>query len=414
MHLGLLRRRPIAVLWAATTLSIIGDRLYALAVWWLVWEATRSAVLLGVVAVVESVPYIAAGLWGRRVHTRVASWRGLAALDGARLLVVAVLPLAWSGGGAVDIALLLAVALLLGIGGAAFDAPVAALVPGLVRGEEVPAAVALMDLPGRVARIAGPGLAALLLAVVSPVSLYLIDAATFAVSALALLGLSRHRPSPAVQASAEPATPEASGVRARPLLRADPEVAVGIGVHAAGLLFAATAAVGMPILITARLHGGASVYALVALCTGVGALAGNLLVGRCVGRAATGWLRTYSAVWVVDGLILAGMGLAPTVGVLLALAAAAGLVAPALGVTLQTRLSQFPGPQRLRLIATDQGAVRTAGTAGMLLVPPLVALAPGAAFVVAGLCSAAVAAAAPTVARGLARRREVAVADPAG
>jgi len=185
-------------------------------------------------------------------------------------------------------------------------------------------------------------------------------------------------------------------------------------VHAAGLLFAATAAVGMPILITARLHGGASVYALVALCTGVGALAGNLLVGRCVGRAATGWLRTYSAVWVVDGLILAGMGLAPTVGVLLALAAAAGLVAPALGVTLQTRLSQFPGPQRLRLIATDQGAVRTAGTAGMLLVPPLVALAPGAAFVVAGLCSAAVAAAAPTVARGLARRREVAVADPAG
>lgn len=103
MHLGLLRRKPLALLWAATTLSVVGDRLYALAVGWLVWAATRSAALLGVVAVVESLPYIAAGVWGRRAHARLASWQGLAAVDGVRALVVVSLPLLWSGGGAGDI-----------------------------------------------------------------------------------------------------------------------------------------------------------------------------------------------------------------------------------------------------------------------------------------------------------------------
>jgi len=407
VHLGLLRRKPIAVLWVATTLSVIGDRLCALAVWWLVWEATRSAVLLGVVAVVESVPYIAAGLWGRRLHARVASWRGLAALDGARMLVVAVLPLVWSGGNLRDIVVLLVVALLLGAGGAVVDAPVAALVPELVGPEEVADAVALMDLPGRVARIAGPALAALLLAVVSPITLYVIDAASFAVSAVALLALAWHRPAAArrpVEQPVEAAPADGAAVRARPLLRAHPEITVGMAVHAAGLLFAGTAAVGMPILITTRLHAGPSVYALVALCTGIGALSGNLLLGRAARPSPAAWLRIYCTAWVVDGLILAAMGLATTVGVLLALAVAAGLVAPFLGVTMQTRLSMFPGPQRLRLIAADQGGIRTAGTVGMLLAPPLVALAPGAAFVTAGLCSATVAAVAPRATRRLARR----------
>jgi hypothetical protein len=376
VHLGLLRRKPLALLWAATTLSVVGDRLYALAVGWLVWAATRSAALLGVVAVVESLPYIAAGVWGRRAHARLASWQGLAAVDGVRALVVVSLPLLWSGGGAGDIALLLTVALLLGAGGALFEAPVSALIPDLVGPRECPAAVALMDLPGRVARVAGPALAALLLAVLSPVNLYWIEAATFAVSAAALFTLARHRPLIAARTAerSEKATPvQGSGVWARPLLRAHPEVLVAMTVHAVGLLFVATAAIGMPILITARLHAGPSAYALVALCTGIGALAGNLLIGR-VGRPPRAvWLRVYCTAWVVDGLILAAMGMATTVAVLLALAVAAGLVTPVLGVAMQARLSIFPGPQRLRLIATDQAGIRTAGTVGMLLAPALAA-----------------------------------------
>jgi len=212
--------------------------------------------------------------------------------------------------------------------------------------------------------------------VLSPVNLYWIEAATFAVSAAALFTLARHRPLIAARTAerSEKATPvQGSGVWARPLLRAHPEVLVAMTVHAVGLLFVATAAIGMPILITARLHAGPSAYALVALCTGIGALAGNLLIGR-VGRPPRAvWLRVYCTAWVVDGLILAAMGMATTVAVLLALAVAAGLVTPVLGVAMQARLSIFPGPQRLRLIATDQAGIRTAGTVGMLLAPPLAA-----------------------------------------
>lgn len=39
-YLRLLQHRPVLLLWVAQTLSVLGDRLYALAVMWLVWQAT--------------------------------------------------------------------------------------------------------------------------------------------------------------------------------------------------------------------------------------------------------------------------------------------------------------------------------------------------------------------------------------
>lgn len=64
-HLRLLRRRPVLVLWLAQSLSVLGDRLYALAVMWVVYAATGSASLMGLVAVAESLPYIVLGTVGR-------------------------------------------------------------------------------------------------------------------------------------------------------------------------------------------------------------------------------------------------------------------------------------------------------------------------------------------------------------
>lgn len=410
MHLRLLKRPRIAVLWLATTFSVIGDRMYALAVWWLVWDATGSAALLGVVAVVESVPYIAVGMWGRKVHARLASFRALAAVDVARLGAVVVLPLLWSGGDSADVATLLVVAALLGVGGALFDPPLGSLVPELVERDDVGDAVALMDLPGRIARIAGPGLAGVLLAAVSPVTLYWIDAGTFAFSAVALLLLAVVARTAGAGAPAPP-EPAAEVPRARPLFAANPEITVAVAVHTAGLFFASAAAVGMPILIAVRVDAGPSAYATVALCTGVGALVGNLATRRLPNPTADRWLRTYCTAWAVDGLLLAGMGLATTLPVLLVIAVLAGFVTPFLGVTLQRRFAGFPQPERLCLIAADQSAIRTGGIAGMLTVPIAVGAAPSAAFVVAGAATALIAVAGLPTARTLSRRRMLVVAE---
>jgi hypothetical protein len=44
--LRVLRSHRVLLLWVAQTLSVLGDRFYALAVMWLVWQATGSAALM--------------------------------------------------------------------------------------------------------------------------------------------------------------------------------------------------------------------------------------------------------------------------------------------------------------------------------------------------------------------------------
>lgn len=90
-YLGLLRRRPVLVLWLSSALSVLGDRLYGLAVMWVVYEATGSASLMGLVAVVESVPYILVGTFGRGLMARFSSFGRLAWVDAGRAVVGALL-----------------------------------------------------------------------------------------------------------------------------------------------------------------------------------------------------------------------------------------------------------------------------------------------------------------------------------
>jgi hypothetical protein len=111
-YLRLLRHRRVGVLWAAQTLSVLGDRLYALALMWLVWQTTRSAVLMGLAAVAESVPYVVVGSFGRRILGRFASVGRLGWVDLARAVVAGSLPLVWHANGA-GVAALMVIAILL-------------------------------------------------------------------------------------------------------------------------------------------------------------------------------------------------------------------------------------------------------------------------------------------------------------
>jgi MFS family permease len=125
----------------------------------------------------------------------------------------------------------------------------------------------------------------------------------------------------------------------------------------------------MPILLSVRIHAGAGGYGLVMAAAGLGALLGNPLAGhlRVVGRIP----HAYCAAWAVSGLTLAATGLADSLAAVMALAVIGGLCAPIAAVSMSTHLAhRFAPAERLRLLATDQTVIRTAGTIGMLLVPP--------------------------------------------
>jgi hypothetical protein len=382
-YVRLLRRRRVLALWGSQALSVFGDRLYAMAIMWIAWEQSGAAAM-GLVAVAESVPYIVMGTVGRRLMDRFASLRTLAGVDALRVVLVAALPWAWEWFGTPG---MLALAAALGLSGAVFDPNLGALVPDLVRPDEVQAVNGLMDLTGRIARVAGPGAAGALLALIPQGALFLLDAATFAVSALALAVLGRFAHS-AAPAPVPPA--EAVRLRARYLLRTHPATAAAISVHGAGI-FAQAVALAMPALLTGQLHAGAGVYGLVLAATGAGALAGNLVAGnvRLPARPPV----VYCGLWALSGLFLALTGSAGSIPVLLAISLASGVVSPFLGITLQTHLSTFPPAARRRLMAVDLTVIRTAGTASMLVIPAVAASSPVAGFRAGGLATFAVAAA---------------------
>ncbi|MFW5415077.1 hypothetical protein J0910_29815 [Nocardiopsis sp. CNT-189] len=380
----LLATPRIAGLWGAQLLAVMGARLYALAVMWLVWETTGSAFLMGLVAVLESVPYIVMGAAGRGVLTRVATLRRLAAVEAARAGIVACLPLLWALPEA-RVPGLLAVALLLGITGAVFDPVLPGLMPSLVAPEQARPVMGLLDLTGRLARILGPGSAGALLLVVSEVHFYWITAAGFAVSAVALAVIGRTAGGGGAPSGGEPG-PERKVPSAWPLLRAHPAVAFAVSLHGLGIWAGTAAAIGVPILLTEVYGAGAGAYGLFTAVTAAGALLGNLAVGNVKIRLAGGFLGVYCLAWIAGGAALAAMGLAPTLGVLWAVAFLSGAAAPFSGVTLHAWLAErFGQAERVAVLAADHMVIRSAGTVGMLVVPLYVAAAPQAAFALSGL-----------------------------
>lgn len=385
-YLRLLRQRPILVLWSSAALSVLGDRLYGLAIMWVVYEATGSAAWMGIAAVVESLPYILIGAFGRGLIARFASFGRLGWLDAGRAVIACGVPLLWTPGRG-GLVVLLALVLALGTLGVLFDPNLGSLVPDLVEPGQVRQVTGLLDLTNRLAVIAGPGCVGLILMAVSEVQLFALDGVTFAVSAAAMWWLRAHTRRaaaghPAVPDTVAPAAGPAAPVAAGPVLRRHPDVALAIGLHGVGFFVAAVSAVGLPALLAVRLGQGATGYGLALSAVGAGALAGNLLVGNLrLGR----WLTVYCCAWSVTGLALIAYSAAPTLPAVLAAGFVSGLATPAAAVTLRTRLAGFAAPQRLRLLTVDQTVIRTAGTVGMLTLPMAVDAAPATTFAGAGL-----------------------------
>ncbi|MEG8181918.1 MFS transporter [Nocardia terpenica] len=374
----LLRRPPVLMLWSAQTLSVLGDRFFALAIMWMALERS-GPVAMGLVAIAESVPYVVMGAVGRRVVARFASFRMLAAVDLLRGIMTCALPVLWAAGGTL---VMLAIVAVLGVAGSVFDPNLGALVPDLVAAEEVPAMTAAMDLTGRIARIAGPALAGVVVLAAPTQTLFVADAMTFVVSAAALAVLARAvAPSLSAVGVQDAGGPEEK-VDARRLLRRHPAIGAALVVNGVGFLVNAVPAVGMPLLLVHHLHATASAYGVVLTASGIGALSGNLIVSRM--RLTARFLTRFCAAWALSGLLLVATGTVPNLAWVVVIAAASGAVMPTISVTLGAQLAAFAPAERRRLMSVNFAAIRSCGTAGMAVIPATLADAPAQGFIVGG------------------------------
>ncbi|MEV8479312.1 MFS transporter [Streptomyces sp. NPDC051173] len=385
-YVSLLRRRPVLVLWLAETLSVLGDRFFTLALAWTAWQRS-GAVAMGLVVVLESVPHLLVGSFGRQLVAKVASFRALAAVETLQIAVVGAMPWLWQS---IGLAGVLTVIVVIGTCDALTGPSLSALVPDLVAGDQVRQVTGLMDLSNRLTWFLGPGSAAVLLAFVAAENLFLVDAATFAVSALAFAWLGRALPPaarltvPAAGTSAKPA-----GAKVLSLLRARPLITGALALSAVGEFFQTVVSIGVPIWLTERLHTGPGAYALVLSAMGIGSVAGNLLAGHMepAGRFPGG----LCVVWAVRGLLLAAIAASNSLLQLALLVTAGSVLVPVTSIGLTAQIASLDGPERLRMFSVYGVKLHVASMGSMLLLPALLQRAPKASFVLGGAATAAAA-----------------------
>jgi MFS family permease len=187
--------RDFRRLWFGVGISAIGSQVTTVAIPFQLYDETRSTLLVGLLGLAALVPLLIVPIYGGAVADAVDRRRLLLVSDVAQLLVT---------GGLLVNALLpnpsvwfLFVAEALGTAAYGFQRPARnALTPRLVRDDQLLAAIAVEDVVFTLARVAGPVMAGVLIAVVGLAGAYAIDMATFAASLAAIWLLPPVPPAP--------------------------------------------------------------------------------------------------------------------------------------------------------------------------------------------------------------------------
>ena len=271
---------PFRLLFWGQALSVIGDRITPVAIAFAVL-GIGSATDLGIVMAAGGVPFalfaLAGGVWSDRIGRR----RVMLASDVLRTVsqtLVAVLLLT----GAAEVWMLTIFSFIYGTAAALFMPALIGLIPQTVAAERLQEGNALIALTRSIASVAGPALAGVIIVTAGSGEAIAVDAATFAVSAACLLRLR-----PAAQLAGTGAGGEAetetflAGLRSGwREVRARAWLGWGLGAMSTYHVFVLPAVFVLGPALAKQDLDGASSWATIVTCFGIGGIGGNLLALR--------------------------------------------------------------------------------------------------------------------------------------
>lgn len=310
-----LRSRAFTLVWLGQSISQVGNEASSIALVWLLVGLTGSSLVLGAVLSVSYVPTLLLLLFGGAIADRYSGRLVALVCDGLRTLVAAALA-ALVILGRISLPDVFAFSALYGLVSAFFNPALGALYPALTAPERYDAATSLRQMTTQIAALAGPALAGYLIARWSVGAALAFDAASFAISFLALLLARQRRATPA--ADVAPATDASQAQRSSRwgemfaglrFLRGEPSIFILI------LIFSLTnglndvVAVLTPRLARVTLHLPATQFGLFSSAMGAGALLGALIVGLFSARLRWRAQVICGALFVFGAAIVA-MGLA--------------------------------------------------------------------------------------------------------
>jgi MFS family permease len=337
-----LRERDFALLWTGMTISLLGDGIYTVAVAWQVYELHNDPSALALVGLAWTGGLVLFILLAGVLSDRLDRRRVMIGADVLRALVqLGIGALALSG--VLEIWMLVVLVLIHGIGEAFFAPAFSALVPDILAPPLIPQASAIEQIVRQAARnFLGPAIGGVIVALVGPATSFIIDAATFAFSALCILAI-RTRTVVVRERAAGMVAELREGVayvRTQTWLWGT-LVAASLAV----LFFIGPIQVLVPFVVKNDLDAGSGSYGLILALEGAGAIAMAVWVGaRGLPRREVSWMML---MWAFGGIPFLGFALGQQVWVLAACSALWG-ASLAFGMIVWTTRMATRVPERLR------------------------------------------------------------------
>ncbi len=365
--------RNFRLIWIGQVVSVIGDGMQSVALLWWARRVDGNG-LLSAVALSMIVPFVLCAPLGGWLADRLDRRHLLMMADMQRLVVTAALALLVINH-QTSAVLVCSLVGLAAIASAVFDPTYSAVLPSLIEPEHRPAANGLNLANSAVGGLLGPLIGGLLISMFDVGSVMLVNAATFAWSAI-FISLARvPRPD-----GATPAPRKRHSTRdAMTSVIRDPQLRRIVGLMSVLNMVAAP----VPLLIVAlavdRFHVDSTAYGVLEVMVSVGVLLGALLAGK-VAKDAIG------APMLVVGVCLGAAGLLPIVGTA-GLFVIGGVAIALASTSLSTKLQEVVEPEvRGRVFGVVGALGEGLRPVGLALSAPLLAIAGvSGAFVVVGV-----------------------------
>ncbi len=382
-----LRHIPFALLWSGQSVSSLGDRVFQVALAWWVLEKTGSAVAMGTVFVLTTVPMLVFLLVGGVLVDRYPRLPLLLLSDLLRGVVIGLA--AWLAlADLLTIWHVYAFSLIFGFVDAFFQPALRAVVPEIAPPEDLPSANSLTGLSSRVSGIIGPAVGAGIVAAGGTTLAFAVDSASFLISALFVVPILRLAVWPQGKAIAS----SVFGDLREGLAAVTSSAWLWVTIAVAGLSNIAIAGpmdVALPFLIKDVLQADVGVLGLFYSVSSLGSILAAAWLGRFVRLRRRG-LMLYGT-WMLIGLFVVAVGLPVGAPGILAASFFIGVCNSIVGLVWTNTLQELV-PQRLlgRVTSVDY-------LGSYILIPPgyaiggwaTEALGPPMVFVAGGIVQAA-------------------------
>ncbi|MBS1984503.1 MAG: MFS transporter, partial [Bdellovibrionales bacterium] len=185
-----LKRRSIALLWGGQVLSNVGDEIYKVAMVWMAADliGLKAGYLTAGLACLVFIFSLIGGIWADNWDHRLTMFW----VDVLRVFALLTIPLASYLGHLNLFVLVIATGVVASLT-AFFDPALRSIIPEVADEPELLQATnGLMEMSGRLARVVGPGLIGVAKAALPMVHFFTLNAVTFSLSALSLMGFRTH------------------------------------------------------------------------------------------------------------------------------------------------------------------------------------------------------------------------------